>query len=132
MVALNFKKQFAGAVESGAKTQTVRAIRKGKGQNPVRGGKLQLYTGMRTSACRKLGDAVCTDLSPITVDRDGIFLGGRDLRRGHDAHIFAAADGFKSIDDFIAFIAGAHGLPFTGQVIFWRLEKPSANGGKRI
>lgn len=133
MVALNFQKQFADAVESGAKTQTVRAVRKGKGQNPARGGALQLYTGMRTKACRKLGEAVCDSVRPIVIHAAAIFLGdpvdtlgGKaggafydDALTDDEAAAFAAADGFQTVDDFIRFFAETHGLPFAGQAIFW-------------
>lgn len=52
MPAYNFQKQFAPLVESGQKRQTIRAIGKRRHARP--GESLQLYTGQRTKACRKL------------------------------------------------------------------------------
>ena len=53
MPALNFRAEFADAVERGEKCQTIRAYRK-DGRNPKPGDTLHLYTGMRTRACRRL------------------------------------------------------------------------------
>lgn len=57
MVAFNFMPQFAPLVASGTKTQTIRQTARAKP-----GDRLQLYTGQRTKACRKLvdPDPVCT------------------------------------------------------------------------
>lgn len=52
MPAYNFRKQFAPLVESGQKRQTIRTI--GKRRHARAGEPLQLYTGQRTKACRKL------------------------------------------------------------------------------
>ena len=73
MVAFNFKAQFADAVERGVKRQTIRAIRK-DGRVPHIGSALQLYTGMRTKNCRKLKDAVCTNVWPITIASKSITI----------------------------------------------------------
>ena len=52
MVAYSFKKQFGPPILAGTKAQTIRADRK----RHVRSGELvQLYTGMRTRQCRRLG-----------------------------------------------------------------------------
>lgn len=139
MVALNYQKQFAEAVETGRKPHSVRGVRKGKGQNPRRGGMLQHYTGMRTKQCRKLREGPCESVRPIIIASDGVYLGDPcevitdvyDMARGEfrdimfermseaETKAFAAADGFQTVDDFIRFFAETHGLPFTGQAIFW-------------
>ena len=50
--AINFKREFAEAVRSGKKRQTIRAPRK---RNPsTEGCRLCLYTGMSTPKCEKL------------------------------------------------------------------------------
>ncbi len=54
MVALNFKARFADDVETRRKRCSIRAPRK-DGRDPKPGDSLQLYTGMRTRECRKLG-----------------------------------------------------------------------------
>jgi len=73
MPALNFKSRFAPAVElglanplaPGAKRCTIRATRK----RPIcPGDRLSLYTGMRTKACRKLGEAECRTVDRLTLD----------------------------------------------------------------
>lgn len=66
MVALNFKAQFADDVEEGRKRRSVRAPRK-DGRDLKKGDKLQLYTGMRQTGCRKLGDA---EMRPCPSCRD--------------------------------------------------------------
>jgi hypothetical protein len=61
---IGFQKQFAGKVVSGEKKQTIRAYRK----RPFKvGDKLQLYTGLRTKACRKLGEAVCISARDVEI-----------------------------------------------------------------
>lgn len=81
MVAYNFQGRFADLVEAGQKCQTIRQKARCKP-----GDRLQLYTGMRTKACRKLRDAVCTHVQPLTLPL-------RDNPLITDA--FARADGFK-------------------------------------
>ena len=120
MVALNFQKQFAALVESGAKRQTIRHPRKipFKVDDP-----LQLYTGMRTKNCRKLGEAKCTAVKKILltctsierlviIDGDVLGIGGK--------HTFARADGFANIIEMFDWFEKTHGLPFDGVLIKWR------------
>ena len=65
MPALNFT-QFTDNILSGEKCQTVRLSRK----HPIkRGNKLYLYTGMRTKGCKKLGEAVCSKVVPIKLNK---------------------------------------------------------------
>ena len=75
MVALNFKTQFADDVASGRKCQSIRAPRK-DGRDPVPGNRLQLYTGMRTRACRKLGDANCIRVRPVQITKRYVVIDG--------------------------------------------------------
>ena len=81
MVAINFQPQFADDVESGKKRQTIRRKARCKA-----GDKLQLYTGQRTKACRKLLDALCVDVSDIVMPL---------LDNPLITDAFAQADGFK-------------------------------------
>lgn len=100
MVAYSFAPQFAEAVASLRKTQTVRACRK---RHARPGEAVQLYAGMRTKHCRKLVDAdpVCLDVRHIVITLDtgspqlitsieieGVPLGDDEIEA------FAAADGF--------------------------------------
>lgn len=130
MVTLNFKKQFADDVECGRKKRSIRAPRK-DGRNPKRGDKLQLYTGMRTKSCRKLGDAVCVRVRPVQIDHMGVKIDGKSLYAGNAPAYqgspdpnswdgdFARADGFDSFPDMADFFEKEHGLPFQGFLIEW-------------
>ena len=139
MVALSFKAAFADDVEEGRKRRTIRRTRKAK--NPAPGDELQLYSGLRTKACRKLADAICTRVRVVTIDHMGIKLEGRHLWAGHapayqggvdPEHYdgdFAHADGFQCFGDMADFFESHYGLPFTGQLIEWRLAERSVNAG---
>jgi hypothetical protein len=130
MVALNFQKQFADAVQDGFKRRSIRAPRK-DGRDPKKGQALQLYTGMRTKVCRKLGDSIVARVRPVVIDHTGITLDGKPLyagdapayQGGPDAERydgdFARADGFDSFTDMADWFAKAHGLPFKGNLIEW-------------
>lgn len=116
MFVLNFKKQFVPAIESGAKKQTIRAIRK-DGRQPKIGDMLRLYTGMRTKYCRWIADAICTDVDPVKIDNAGVYLNGLPPHPSQFAH----ADGFESFDDMRAWFGKTPGLPFEGILIRWQL-----------
>ena len=117
MVAFNFKAQFADAVERGVKRQTIRAIRK-DGRVPHIGSALQLYTGMRTKNCRKLKDAVCTNVWPITIASKSITI-NRQRWTGSICTMFALNDGFEGFAEMRKWFDDVHGLPFSGHLIKW-------------
>jgi hypothetical protein len=131
MVALTFKPEFVCDIDAGMKTRTIRRVRKTGNPEPGKG--LQLYTGLRTPQCEKIRDAVCTRVRPVTIDHMGVVLNGKRLWPGdapayaggvdpeqYDGD-FARADGFNSFTDMLEFFEGQYGLPFTGQLIEWRL-----------
>jgi len=130
MVALNFKAQFADAVEEGRKRRTVRAPRK-DGRNPKQGDLLQLYTGQRQRGCRKLLDAKCTRVRTVEIDHMGVKINGKKLYAGHAPAFegspdpncydgdFAHADGFDNFTELVEFFEREHGLPFKGLLIEW-------------
>lgn len=120
MVAYNFQGRFADAVQRGEKRQTIRA--NGKRRHAKPGDKLQLYTGMRTKACRKLRDVVCHDACPILIDRDRIVT--FQPQEFLDPEQVARLDGFASWADMRAWFEQTHGLPFHGAMIRW-LVPPS-------
>jgi len=123
MPALNFKKEFADKVASGEKKQTIRALRK-DGGNPRPGQMLYLYSGMRTKYCKKLGEAVCTSVEHICIEKGcSVVIGITPLPRFADEIKFARADGFESTVDFYDFFLRTHGLPFRGLLIKWELQK---------
>lgn len=118
MVAYNFKKQFAPAVKSGCKLQTIRAMRK---RHAMPGEAIQLYTGMRTKSCQKLisPDPTCKAIRPIKITVDSVWVDGVILLR-HEVERLAIADGFDGIPDFMRFFKETHGLPFEGVLIEWQ------------
>lgn len=119
MPALNFKKQFAPAVESGVKCQTIRASRK----RPIHAGDwLYLFTGMRTKSCRKLGEFRCTRAVEVFLGTDTAVVDGVQLCP-IGRHQFAEADGFGSFQEMTAFFGSQHGpLPFAGHLIEWSIS----------
>ena len=117
MPLLGFKREFAEAVRSGAKRQTIRARRK----RPFRiGDVLYLYTGLRTKKCRKLGEAECILVAPVTITRGGLIIGGRictSMNQEFQAHMEA-------------WFEKTQGLPFQGDLIVWR-KKSSTKRRKK-
>lgn len=108
------------------KRQTIRAYR--KAGNPKPGDTLYLYTGARTKACRKLGEAVCLEAIPMHITHKGFgFEGGHHLGHfiklyGHGASLmkgFASADGFSDWPAMRDWFEKTHGLPFNGLLIRW-------------
>jgi hypothetical protein len=135
MVAINFT-VFQDKILSGEKRQTIRKAARCKP-----GDRLQLYTGMRTKQCRKLGDAVCMDVVGIGLSRSHLEFHehgsveipsermiARDIARPVKLfdvdnimpHEFAQIDGFSNLDDMLNFFDRNYGLPFEGVVITWR------------
>lgn len=122
MPALSFKRQFAEAILTGRKTHTLRNPR----ARPIKiGDRLQLYSGMRTKQCRKIGEAVC----------DRVWLADLDLRfESASIHIdgklmgllsFAISDGFENFREMQAFWLKEHKtLEWSGVLIGWRDFKP--------
>ena len=121
MPALNFKREFAPLVEAGTKTQTVRQKRK----RPIkRGDRLYLYTGMRTKRCRKLREAECWGVFPISIYPSGeTFVNHRQLL-GAELCEFFKRDGFETHVADINWFRDTHGLPFHGDLIVWTTAQP--------
>lgn len=121
MSALNFMKQFAGPVERREKRQTIRA----KNSGHAVGRPIQLYTGMRTKACRKLVgvDPVCTSIEPVTIPNGASLIVNR-MKIGDrmlspvECIDMAHADGFASYLDFCNFFRTDAGH-FEGFLIRW-------------
>lgn len=119
MPAYNFQKQFAPAVESGQKRQTIRAL--GKRRHARSGEHVQLYTGMRTRACRKLltPDPVCTGNHELVLEGEEKLQAYVDGFYVFDMDGFARADGFKDAQEMRDWFKHTHGLPFKGVLIQW-------------
>lgn len=132
MVAYSFQKQFAEPIIAGTKRQTIRAPRLGKTRHARPGDALQLYTGMRTKQCRKIGDAVCEGAHRFLLNiRDGhcawSMPGGTRSAGPHMMDDFARSDGFADWSDMKAFFAEHHpGVDmFEGILITWRDFTPA-------
>lgn len=122
MPALNFKKQFAAAVEAGKKRQTIRAERK----QPIwLGDTIYLYTGMRTKQCRLLSVAICSHKASITISkRRKVKINGREISL-EQMNLLAMDDGFTHFKPLGDFFEEVHGLPFHGQIIRWKTIRES-------
>jgi hypothetical protein len=118
MVAYNFKQQFVPLIETGAKQQTIRLPRK---RHTKPGEAMQLYTGMRTKACRKLvtPDPLCLSVEPLLM-HDALGIKLNDCWLTNEALTqLALADGFADWDECLRFFSTMHGLPFEGVLIKW-------------
>lgn len=147
MTALSFKKQFAFRVAAGLtpaeknqmffadftpKRQTIRALRK-DGRDPKRGDMLQLYTGMRTKSCQKIGEVKALFVLDIEICKRGsLSIEGNanstmpfykrqseQYPKDHPKEGLAKADGFKDWAELLQWFKKMHGLPFKGKLIGW-------------
>lgn len=109
--------QFAGSVERGEKTSTIRAD--GKRRPPKPGDRLRLYTGMRTKKCRLLKEVICESCVSITIRDAFIAVGGRMIGDA-EADTLARRDGFVNSQCLRDWFSVIHSLPFQGWLITWR------------
>lgn len=119
-----FKPQFAGLVERGEKTQTVRPTPK---RMPRPGDRISLrcWTGKPyRSKQRVLMESTITRVETIRISAAGIMLlgGGLLASRTMDDE-FARADGFDHFPEMADWFQQTHGLPFDGIVIHWQNAK---------
>ncbi len=123
MPALNFQPHFAELVESGKKCQTIRPPRK----RPIKvGDTLYLYTGMRTKACRKLGEVEVESVAQIQIrnERD-VWVNSKQLDVDQRLSL-AAKDGFDWFSEMADWFDRRYGLPFNGALIRWN-QTPSSS-----
>jgi hypothetical protein len=117
MPVINFKPEFVDAIVSGEKRQTIRKVR----IKPITSGDhLILYTGLRTSKARKIGDHTCLGVDAIIIkwENGSICLNGVWM---HKSQIdwMAAKDGFLETAAFFGFFKRQYGDLFEGVVIRW-------------
>lgn len=149
MVAYSFKARFAAPIRVGLglsvqdehrelggyqpgqiirpKRQTIRA--NGRRRHARPGETIQLYHGMRTKKCFKIGDANCSAVSMIRLfvhdARVLINQRGRlvEYRKPSELDMFAREDGFDDWAGMRAFWLeehdGKHLGPFVGVLIQW-------------
>lgn len=127
MVAYCFRPRFVAPILAGTKRQTIRAHRR---RHARPGEEVQLYTGMRTRACRLIGRAVCAAVEPVWLAFSPraaaeLFRVGDTLLHPAAMERFAQADGFASVSDMAAFWFEHHAGPgdrlveFEGVLIRW-------------
>lgn len=115
MIAINFSPEFVDDILSGKKRQTIRRTLRCK-----IGDSLQLYTGQRTKACRKIADAVCTDTDYCAIRPEYITFGDADKHPSADE--FARADGFVDYADMVKWFQTKYDQRcFIGHVIKWEI-----------
>lgn len=120
MPQLNFYRRFADDVESGKKLQSIRT----RGF-PI-GAPVYLFTGLRTTACKRLGLGTVTKVREVVIDYrnyvpvikiDGVTLSSKSMEE------FARKDGFPGLDEFIDFFGDHYELPLRAFVTEWALVK---------
>lgn len=136
MVAYSFKKRFGPPILAGTKAQTIRGDRK---RHARPGEPVQLFTGMRTKYCKRLGDPTCRSVNPIRIEFPRaqttpeilIFEPDGSLKRRIVEPTalarFAQADGFTDFDDMHAFWCAEHPgtTTFNGILICWTPLTPA-------
>ena len=123
-----FQKRFAPAVSVGEKVQTIRPPRKGKPFLPGEEISLRVWTGAPyRSPQEEIRRAEVIRVTAIAIDARFLNLGGlvtldegRPLERV-DLDAFARRDGFRSWEELLSWFREAHGLPFWGELIKWRI-----------
>lgn len=94
MYTINFGAEFAAAVASGKKRQTIRE----KTQARV-GEHLRLYTGRGTRAVKLIYEAPCLGVNSIILMKTLVQPHGNTCITGIQLEDFAKADGFKTYTD---------------------------------
>lgn len=136
MTAYSFQPRFVDPILSGRKRQTIRAV--GKRRHAKPGGPVELYTGMRTKACRLVGRATCTEVlaielhpgtKPYVLLQDAASRGSIAPISGRDAlDKFARSDGFEDWEAMSLFWLKNHGMAarrWSGLLITWRDLEPA-------
>lgn len=132
MVAYSFKPFFTPQIEALTKRQTVRSQRK---RHARPGEQVQLFTGMRTSTCRKLvdPDPVCIRVRPISIvinisaEVDALItsISIEDIPLDRkEIEAFAIADGFgiDHLGDTLFKATGRRGSARANMGHFWAEE----------
>lgn len=117
MVAFNFSPEFADAVASGEKCQTVRKTRRGKAGDPA-----QLFTGQRTKKCRKLREDTTLCYVDYVHIAPGFLTVGTAEKHAGNVDAFARRDGFPDYAAMLAWFKKKYGTDhFVGYVHRWKV-----------
>lgn len=125
MPIYNFQAQFADAVRSGAKRQTIRA--RGKRPPPSVGQVAHCYVGLRTNGVSPLGKFPIESVTRISISTKSRTVSMSKWECWIELDLpeieqLARDDGFDSADAFFAFFCTEHGSTFSGYVIKWRYQ----------
>jgi hypothetical protein len=117
MVALSFS-VFLDKIIDGSKVNTIRQERK----HPIKkGDRLQLYWKQRSpSEGFQIGDAICKEVIPITIDSNAIIMPHSELVVPEALDQFARLDGFENWEGMRLFFNSRYHLPFKGVFIGWQ------------
>ena len=115
MTAFNFTVNI-DKIEDGSKLSTIRKTRRCKV-----GDVMQLYTGQRTKACRKIKDVVCIGIAKIEITEEcPWFLSLVNGDVNPSGKPLYEQEGFQNAKDFVDFFKEHYGLPFVGWLHAWR------------
>ena len=132
MVAYSFQGRFVAPIQAGVKQQTIRGKRR---RHVKQGETIQLFYGLRTKYCTRIGTATCAGISRITVwlDQARIQAADQEYQNRADLDEFARSDGFRDWPDMLAFWREHHpNLEiFDGFLIRWKDLKADARGGSQ-
>jgi len=126
MIVLMFKPRFAPLVQSGAKRQTIRPLRK----RPVKVGdvlSLREWTGLPYRSPQRIlrAEETCKEVHAVMMSTNpkdlSQFLLSIDLMEIHNPYreFFARDDGFPCWAAMCDWFAQTHGFPFNGVLIKW-------------
>jgi len=106
---------FPDKIESGAKVQTIRSLRK----YPIKeGDNLYLWWKSRSpKEKRKLGESVCVKITPIVINEDFVKVGDSIVDSPLSLEHFASRDGFDSWDEMKEYFRPKFGDPLV--IIEW-------------
>ncbi len=138
-MAYSFEKIFSSVVPAGTRAQMICVECAGRSRHARPGEMVQLYTGMRTRQCRRLGESPCVEVLPVrfAFSKRGaaelMQVGERYLVTGAQMDAFAWADGFADLEAMARFWWAEHPpgegniLTFEGVLIRWSALDPSRN-----
>jgi hypothetical protein len=134
MPAYSFQERFIPFLLDGSKDHTVRKERSARSRHVRPGEIIQLYYGVCTKWCRKIGEATCSAVHCLQITQEEIlFPIAWEFAPlcAFDRNLFAWRDGFRpegstadnpagAFDLMLRFWKQTHELPFQGVVIYWK------------
>jgi len=120
-----FQSKFEEMIQSGRKYHTIRPKRK----IPLRPGQvlsLRVWTGLPyRSKQREIHTSSVKKVLPVVIDSERIILDGVLLNQTQ-AEELAWHDGFSTLSALLLWFTTYHGLPFFGEIIYWRDPYPTS------